>query len=494
MPAKRELPETAFMIDLRPILLVVGILLTTLGTAMLLPALFDVAAGNDDWAVFAASSALTLFVGVSLTFANWGQTRELTIKQAFLLTTLAWIMLTAFSALPLRWSRLNISYTDAFFEAMSGVTTTGATVLSGLETMPPGILLWRGLLQWLGGLGIIVMALSVLPMLRVGGMQLFRVEGFDTAGKILPRATQIAGELSVLYVGLTVICAVGYRLAGMSSFDAIVHSMTTIATGGFSTRDTSIGGFDSAPIEIVCITFMIVGSLPFALYLQAVHKNFRALWSNSQVRWFFATAAGLSALAWVAYRHVELEAGQSKLLDAVFNVVSVMTGTGYATTDYDNWSAMAVAVFFFAMFVGGCSGSTSCGIKIFRFQVLFQSLRQKVRMIFYPHGVFLETYEGRPLSSEVIDAVMAFFFLYLGSFAAVAIALNIIGLDIITALSASATAISNVGPGLGPIIGPAGNFATLPPEAKWILSFAMLLGRLELFAVLVLFLPTFWRS
>jgi len=482
------------MIDLRPVLLAVGILLSTLGAAMFLPALFDAAAGNTDWRVFAASAGVTLFVGVGLTVSNWGRSRELSIKQAFLLTTVSWVALTAFAAIPFAWSSLELSYTDSFFEAMSGITTTGSTIITDLREAPPGLLLWRGLLQWLGGLGIIVMALSVLPMLKVGGMQLFRVEGFDTAGKILPRATQIAGELAVLYIVLTAICASAYNISGMSAFDALVHSMTTIATGGYSNHNASIGHFDSMPIELTAILFMVLGSLPFALFLRALHGDIRAMLQDSQVRWFLGTLAVFSAVGVYAHAPGAAVTESGKYVDSVFNVVSIMTGTGYATSAYDVWSPMAVSLFFILMFIGGCSGSTSCGIKIFRFQVLFQGLRQKIRLMFHPHGVFLETYNGRPLSQEVISAVTTFFFMYIGAFAVIAILLELIGLDTISAVSGAATALCNVGPALGETIGPASNFASLPDSAKWVLSVAMLIGRLELFAVLVLILPAFWLS
>ncbi len=482
------------MIDLRPLLLVIGILLTTLGTSMFMPALFDIAAGNDGWVVFAASGGVTIFTGVALTFANWGRTTGLTVKQAFLLTTISWLVLTAFAALPFAWSSLDLSYTDAFFEAMSGITTTGSTVIVGLDTLSPGILLWRGLLQWLGGLGIIVMALSVLPMLKVGGMQLFRTEGFDTAGKILPRATQIAGELSMLYIFLTAACAVSYRIAGMSAFDALVHAMTTIATGGYANYDASFGHFGSDAIKFIGIIFMVLGSLPFVLYLQMVRGDITALARDSQVRWFLGTVCVFTLVGVAAYSSLEIRPSDASTLDAAFNVVSIMSGTGYSTGNFDNWGPLAVSLFFVLMFIGGCSGSTSCGIKIFRFQVLFQGMRQKLRLMFHPHGIFLETYNGRPLSGEVISAVMAFFFLYMASFIVIALALSFTGLNHLSAISSAATAISNVGPGLGVEVGPSGNFAAIPDSAKWIMSAAMLLGRLELFAVLVLFLPAFWRN
>ncbi|MHA1164729.1 MAG: TrkH family potassium uptake protein [Alphaproteobacteria bacterium] len=482
------------MIDLRPILLVTGVLLATLGCAMMIPALYDLTVGHEDWLIFSASATITLFVGVGLAFANRGRTESFSIKQAFLLTNVIWVSLTAFGALPFAWSQLDISYTDAFFESMSGITTTGATILTGLDKAPPGILLWRALLQWLGGLGIIVMAISLLPILQVGGMQLFRVEGFETEGKFMPRATQIAGSLSVLYLAITTICAVTYYIAGMSVFDAVVHSMTTIATGGFSSHDASIAYFSSPLIEAVSILFMIAGSLPFVLYLKELRGGRGALFADSQVRWFFGTAAIFCVLAFIAYQPSQPEPLGPRLITIVFNVVSIMTGTGYATTAYDTWSAMAVVVFFILMFIGGCSGSTSCGMKIFRFQIIFEMIRCRLQAVIHPKGVFVERYNGAPIADTVTSAVMGFFFLFLLCFAIIATLLTFIGLDTVTALSAAASAVANVGPGLGQIVGPVGTYAGLPDSAKWILSFGMLLGRLEIFTVIVLFTPTYWRA
>jgi trk system potassium uptake protein TrkH len=482
------------MIDLRPILLVAGVLLATLGCAMMIPALYDLTVGHEDWLTFAASATITLFVGIGLAFANRGRTENFSIKQAFLLTNVAWVSLTAFGALPFAWSHLDISYTDAFFESMSGITTTGATIFTELDKAPPGILLWRGLLQWLGGLGIIVMAISILPLLQVGGMQLFRVEGFETEGKFMPRATQLAGSLIAVYFGITLICAVSYYIAGMSIFDALVHSMTTIATGGFSNHDASIAYFSSPVIEVLSIVFMVAGSLPFLLYLKEMRGGRGALMNDSQVRWFFGTAAIFIVLALIAYQPSQPEPLGPRLITVVFNVISIMTGTGYATTAYDTWSAMAVVVFFVLMFIGGCSGSTSCGMKIFRFQIIFEMIRCRLKAVIYPKGVFVERYNGAPIADTVTSAVMGFFFLFLLCWAIIATLLSLIGLDTVTALSAAASAVANVGPGLGQIVGPVGNYADLPDSAKWILAFGMLLGRLEIFTVIVLFTPTYWRA
>lgn len=481
------------MFDFRPILLVLGVLLATLGCAMMVPAIVDLASNNDDWRVFAASSLLTMMVGTSLWVGSRGGPAELSLRQAFVMTVGAWVSLSAFGALPLMWSGIVPSYTDAFFEAMSGLTTTGATVISGLDSAPPGVLFWRAILQWLGGLGIIVMAISVLPMLRVGGMQLFKAEAFDTPEKILPRATQISGIMTLIFIALTAFCAVLYYLAGMALTDAIMHAMTTVATGGFSSKDASIGHFNSAAIDWIAIVFMCSGSLPFLLYIKTLQGEPTTLFRDAQVRAFFVLLACFIVIIWLYQHFAGVHDGLEGLRYAAFNVVSIMTGTGYANADYNAWGPFAAGLFFIVMFIGGCAGSTSCGIKVFRIQVMFANLAQHLNRIVYPNGVFVPRFNGRRLGDNVIAAVQSFVFLYIFSFAVLAIALNLTGLDDLTAISGAATAISNVGPGLGEIIGPAGNFQSLNDTAKWLLSFGMLLGRLELFTVLVLFIPQFWR-
>lgn len=481
------------MFDFRPILLVLGVLLATLGSAMMVPAIVDLASANPDWRIFAASSLLTMMVGIGLWVASRGRPTEMGLRQAFVMTVGAWVALAAFGALPLMWSGIVPSYTDAFFEAMSGLTTTGATVIVGLDDAPPGVLFWRAILQWLGGLGIIVMAISVLPMLRVGGMQLFKAEAFDTPEKILPRATQISGIMTLIFIALTAICAVLYHLAGMSLSDAIMHAMTTVATGGFSTKDASIGHYDSAAIDWIAVVFMCFGSLPFLLYIKTLQGEPGALFRDSQVRAFFALLAGFILMIWLFQHSTGVHDGLEGLRYAAFNVVSVMTGTGYANADYNAWGPFSAGLFFVVMFIGGCAGSTSCGIKVFRFQVMTANFVQHLNRIVYPNGVFVPRFNGRPLGDNVIAAVQSFVFLYIFSFAVLAIALNLTGLDDLTAISGAATAISNVGPGLGEIIGPAGTFKELNDTAKWLLSGGMLLGRLELFTVLVLFVPQFWR-
>lgn len=481
------------MNNIRPIFLVIGILLTSLGCAQMLPAIYDLGMNNEHWQVFAFSSAITLFFGIAMTLASGGHTGTISIRQAFVLTAGSWLALTAFSALPFAFSPvMNMSYTDAFFEAMSGITTTGATVIGNLRDTPHGILLWRGILQWVGGLGVIVMAVAVLPILKVGGMQFFRVESFDTSEKILPRATQISGVLTLVYVVLTLVCAAAYNVAGMNRFDAVVHAMTTVATGGYSNHDASIGHFDNQAIELIAILFMILGSLPFLLYVKMLQGHHTSLLRDAQVKGFFKIVAVAIFLAWIAQATAGHEPGMLEFRDASFAVISIMTGTGYTTVDYSQWGVFAVSLFFVVMFIGGCSGSTSCGIKVFRFQVVYANLKTGARKIIHPNGIFLPYYNGQRLEDSIIQSVMTFLFLFLLSFLAVAFLLTLFGLDLLTALSASATSLANVGPGLGEV-GPAGNFAHLPDAVKWILSGAMLLGRLEIFAVLVFFLPSFWK-
>ena len=475
-------------------MLVTGVLVATLGAAMLLPALVDLAADNDDWMIFATASMMTMLFGLGLFVANRGAPKGLSTRQAMLMTVIAWTALVAFGALPILWSGVVPSYTDAFFESMSGLTTTGATVITGLDTAPPGILFWRGLLQWLGGLGIIVMAIAVLPMLQIGGMQLFKAEAFDTAEKILPRATQISMSITLVFIAMTGICAVSYMAVGMAADDAVIHAMTTVATGGFSTKDSSIGFFQSPGVEWIAIIFMFLGSIPFLIYVQVLQGRFRTILVDDQVKAFTGFIAVCIVIGWVMAHFSESHRGLEALRHAAFNVISITTGTGYASTDYGLWGPHAVTFFFIIMFVGGCAGSTSCGIKIFRFQVLFEAVRQHISQVMYPHGVFRAHFNGKPIQDRVVASVMSFFFLFVASFVVLSILLRLSGMDTVTALSGAGTALSNVGPGLGDIIGPAGNFKSLSDTQKWLLAGGMLLGRLELFTVLVLFLPRFWRS
>jgi len=482
---------------LRPILYLIGGMLSVLAIAMLIPVGVDLYADNEDWKAFALSSVITFTVGVALLyFARVRLDSGLTLRQAFLLTPMAWLSVVLFAALPLYISdfeQMRDSFANAFFEAMSGLTTTGATVIVGLQDAPPGVLIWRAILQWLGGIGIIATAIAILPALGVGGMQLFRTESSDRSEKVLPRVREVAAAITTIYVGFTIACIAAYWLAGMSGFDAVAHGLSTIATGGFSTHDTSLGHFTNPAIHWIAVFFMIAGAVPFVLYVRLFQGETDPL-RNSQVRVLlsFLVVVVLGMTLWLTL------SGRFDFFDALrlaaLNVVSVVTTSGFASADYGAWGNIAIGVFFGLMFVGGCTGSTTGGVKIFRYEVMAKLLQSYFRHLLYPRGIFPRTYAGRELPDDVIHSVVVFFSLFFICYGAITVTLMAFDLDFLTSASAAVSALSNVGPGLGPIIGPAGNFATLPDTVKWILAFAMLLGRLELFTVLILFMPRFWRG
>jgi len=483
------------MIDFRPILHICGILLCVMAVAMLLPALADAAAANPDWLVFLTSAALTAFIGGSLALATHSREPiELSRRQAFLLTTSAWLMVSASGTLPLLFYDGGLSFVDAVFEAVSGITTTGATVMSGLAEQPPGILLWRSMMQWMGGIGIIVMAIVMLPFLGVGGMQLFETESSERSGRIVPRARQFVAYIGSIYGVLTLVCFFLYWSFGMSPADAINHAMTSIATGGYSTHDGSLGYFDSAAIQWTAVAFMIMGGIPFVAYIRFVRGRPQAFWQDEQIRGYlgFLAVVSLVLAVWLIPA-MDMPFGEG-VRTAAFNVVSIVTTTGYATADYSAWSTLSMGLFFALIFIGGCTGSTSGGIKMYRHQILWISVRAYARRLIRPHRMDVLAYGGQHITPEIQTSVLAFLAIFVGAFSVTAVALAALGLDFVTALSASASAFANVGPGLGEIIGPAGNFSSLPDAAKWILSGAMILGRLELFTVLVLLDPDYWRG
>lgn len=485
------------MKDIRIVFVAVGTLLCVLAGAMLLPALADAESDNGDWLVFLVSSILTFFFAISMILAAaQGRRRaaRITVRQTFILTTMAWVSLAVFAALPFAMADTGLSPVGALFEAMSGITTTGATAMSDLASKPPGILLWRAILQWIGGVGIIVLSLAVLPMLQIGGMQLFRTESSDKLEKILPRARQFAASIGAIYAGATLLCATAYFAAGMSPFDAICHALTTISTGGFSTYDASMAAFNNAAVEWIAILFMLVGGISFGTLVLAFNGRPEAFLHDSQLHWFLGVCL-VATLAVTAWRVAGLEdAGLSTLRLAAFSVVATVTGTGFAAVDYDIWGPFAHTAFFALMFIGGCTGSTTGGIKVFRFQILFLTMRRQVFGLIHPHGVRTPVYNGQPVQVDVALAVTSFFFMYGLSVMVVAILLGLFGMDFMTAISAAAAAVGNVGPGLGDIVGTAGNYGAVPDGGKLVLAFAMLLGRLELFTVLVLFSPSFWRG
>ncbi len=477
-----------------PVIYVIGWFLLMLGVAMFFPAAADWMAGNVNWAVFAISGAGTFFAGASFVLATRGAPLDIDLRQGFLLTTGSWVTVALFGALPFAYSDLlPLTYTDAFFETMSGLTTTGATVLIGLDQLPPGVLLWRGLLQWFGGIGIIVMAVAMFPLLKVGGMQLFRMESSDRSEKAMSSVKRYTAALVLSYVALSILCATLLRLAGMTWFEAAVHAMATLSTGGYSTSDSSVGHWDSPFIHWIITVFMLLGALPFVVYIHMMRQGPTFLLRDSQIRAFLSFLCTVIAVIVLWLWASGGFSFERALRETAFNVVSVVTTTGFAVSDYSRWGALPFGVFFLLLFIGGCTGSTGGGIKVFRFQILWVAFRAYIWSRIYPHGVQALTYEGRPVSTDVVLGVLVFILIFLMTVMATSLILEGLGLDLVTALSGAATAVANVGPGLGDIIGPSGTFASLPAPAKWVLAIAMLLGRLEFLAVLVLFSPGFWR-
>ena len=473
----------------------IGILLIILGAFMLIPFIVEFIYDEEN-STFLSSSALTTFIGILLILTNLEENRKLNLQQAFLLTTLSWLSIAVFGSIPFLFSDLNLSIVDSFFESMSGITTTGSTIIVNLESTPKSILIWRAILQWLGGIGVIVMAITILPLLNVGGMQLFKKDQVsDASEKILPKTREVTLVISIIYLVLTLTCGVAYWFVGMNLFDSIAHSMTTIATGGFSTHSDSIGYFQNPKIEIISIIFIILGSLPFIAYIKFFKGEKKIFLKDSQIRGLLNILI-ISILLMIAYLMFDNKTYDflDNLRISTFNVVSILSGTGYVTSDFSSWGKFPLIFFLFLMFVGGCAGSTTCGIKIFRFQILGRFIISQIKKLVYPHGIFPIKYNNEIISNTFIYSIITFVFLYFFIFFILAALLSINGLDFVTSISGSASAISNVGPGLGDIIGPDGNFSDLPNFSKLSLSLGMLLGRLELFAVLVLFFPSFWKN
>jgi trk system potassium uptake protein TrkH len=478
----------------KTIFFIIGTLLIILGLFMLAPYGVQILYKENSHS-FLSSALVTILIGVLFVLANLQEIHQLNLKQTFFFSTLAWIAVAFFGSIPFILSDLNFSFSDSFFESMSGITTTGSSVIIDLDKSPKSILLWRAIMQWLGGVGIIVMAITVLPLLKVGGMQLFRVESSDKPEKILPRTIQVASIIIFTYLILTLFCVFFYRIFGMNLFDSIAHAMTTIATGGFSTHNESIGYFKNSKIEIVATIFIILGSIPFITYLKFIKGNKKIFFQDVQIRgliylFVFSTFIMFLYLLFNNNSNLLIE----KIRIASFNVVSILSGTGYVTNDFSLWGKFPLIFFLFLMFIGGCAGSTACGIKIFRFQLLFLFINNQIKKIIYPNSVFILKYNNHKITDSYMNSIIVFIFAYLFIFVLVAILLSVTGLDFLSAISGAATSISNVGPGLGDIIGPNGNFKSIPEVSKWILSFSMLLGRLELFAVLILFFPSFWRD
>ena len=481
------------MSNYKTVFFTLGVLQIILGIFMIIPIIIQNVYGEFD-SSFVIASIITLVFGILFVISNLDYDKKINLHQAFLLTSLSWITIAIFGALPLFFSKLNLSFTDSFFESMSGITTTGSTIITNLEGTPKSILLWRALLQWLGGIGIIVMAITLMPIMNVGGMLLFKVLNTDSTNEILPSSKEISIKLIFIYTILTLLCAFSYKVFGMNFFDSLTHSMTTLATGGFSNYNDSIGYFNNNKIEWTAILFIILGSIPFIAYVKFISGNKKIFLSDTQIKTLIKLIMFSIMILFCYLLIKDNNFSLSNIRSISFNVVSILTGTGYVTQEFDKWGSFPLFYFLILMFIGGCAGSTTCGVKIFRVQILYKFIVNQLKKVIYPRGIFVIKYENNNVNDKFLASIISFIYLYIIIFFTLTALLSITGLDFITSISGAATSISNVGPGLGTIIGPNGNFSELPDISKWILSVGMILGRLELFAILVLFLPSFWRN
>jgi len=465
-----------------------------MGTAMLAPLLFDLYEGDPEWHTFLQSAVITISAGAATSIAcSNGVKSGMTVRLAFILTTGAWIALPSFGALPFIIGETHLSLVDAMFEAMSGMTTTGATAIPGLENHSYGILLWRGILQWLGGLGIVIVAMIFLPVMKVGGMQFFQSEGFDTFGKALPRALDISKGLLGIYITLTVICTLSFMASGMSIQDSIVHAFTTIATGGYSTSDASFAAFPGAP-QYVAVIFMMMAGVPFVRLFQLARGSAQPLFRDMQVRAYFVWTSYAVALC-VGFRlFTEGEFSEELFRTTLFNVVSIFSGTGFGDGDVLAWGAFPFAVLFCVGTIGACSGSTGCAIKLFRYQIALRAIGAQIRKMHSPNRIVSVRFEGRVVSPEVLDSIMFLFTGFILSFGVLIVLLGMTGLSFMAAVTGAWTSIFNIGPVFGPEVTASGAVYEFPSAAKWLMIVGMLMGRLEIVAVFVLFIPRFWRS
>ena len=479
------------MSNYKTVFFTLGILQIILGISMVFPIIIQIIFDELD-SSFIGASLITIIFGTLFFLSNLDHDKKLSLQNAFLLTALSWLSIAVFSSLPFIFSNLNLSITDSFFESMSGITTTGSTIITDLNSSPKAILLWRALLQWLGGIGIIVMAITLMPIMNVGGMQLFKVSSSDASEKILPKTKEITLRLILIYLILTFLCSFFYNICGMKFFDSLTHSMTTIATGGFSNYNESIGYFNNIKIEIISMIFIILGSIPFIAYIKFLSGKKNIFYTDTQIKSFIKIIFYSILILFIYLTIFNKSFSDISLRSISFNVISILTGTGYVTQNFDNWGSFPLVYFLILMFIGGCAGSTACGIKIFRVQILYLFLKNQLKKIIYPRGIFIIKYDNNNVNEKFMASIIAFIYLYIIIFFIITAMLTLSGLDFTTSISGAATSISNVGPGLGELIGPNGNFSQLPDFSKWVLSFGMILGRLELFAILVLFLPSFW--
>lgn len=473
-----------------------GLLLILFSFIMLPPAGISLLYQDDAFWGFVNGALITAVTGLILWFPVRHTRQELRLRDGFLVVVMFWTLLGIFGALPMSiLGPLGLSFTDAVFESASGLTTTGATVIVGLDDLPKSILFYRQLLQWVGGMGIIVLAVAILPMLGVGGMQLYRAEtpGPVKDTKLTPRINETAKALWYIYLGLTLACAFLYLLAGMDLFDAIAHSFSTVAIGGFSTHDASIAYFESPAIEWICIVFMFLSGINFGLHFFVVRRmNFRLYLQDEEFRFYLTILISVALIACAFLLGVGIYEGFTDALRyAVFQVVSMGTTTGFATTEFSKWPGVLPVLLIFVSFVGGCAGSTGGGIKVVRFLLLFKQGARELKRLVHPKAHVNVKIGKHPLSDRVQEAVWGFFSAYVAVFSVMLLLLMMAGLDQVTAFSAVAACLNNLGPGLGDV---AANYANVNDFVKWVLCFAMLLGRLEIFTLMVLLTPAFWRA
>ncbi len=482
------------MIDVRPVGYVIGLAVATLGVLMVLPMITDYLRDDPNWQAFLESGAVCILFGTVLAIAcSNGRGGGLTLRQSFLLTTGLWVSLPLFGSLPLILGAPGLQFTDAMFEAVSGVTTTGTTVIVGIDDLPRGANLWRGLLQWLGGLGIVIVAMIFLPVMKVGGMQFFRSEGFDTLGKILPRALDISTALIQIYLVLTVACTLTYFSLGMTGFDAIVHALATVSTGGFSSNDASFGAYIGAR-EYAAVVFMLLASMPFIRFVQVWQGQIGPLWRDAQVRAYLRwNCYAIAAVVGYEIIHYDKPFFDT-LRESTFNIVSTFSGTGFASVDLAGWGPFPLVVLIIVGLIGGCTSSTGCSVKVFRYLILFEAIRIQVRRLHSPNASMAVRYQGQKVGDDITNSVIVFFTLFILSFGVLAVGLSLTGLTTKTAITAAWTAIANVGPAFGPEVGPTGAVDGFPAGAKWLMIAGMLVGRLELLSVYVLFMVRFWRN
>ena len=472
---------------------IVGLLLMLFSASMLTPIIVGTVYSDTTWQSFLFSFAITIIIGFIAWYPVRENKKELKLRDGFMVVALFWIVLGSFGAIPFFYAdETSMSITDSIFESISGLTTTGATVITGLDSLPKSILYYRQQLQWLGGMGIIVLAVAILPMLGVGGMQLYKAEtpGPIKDNKLTPRITETAKALWYVYLSFTIICALSYYLAGMNAFDALSHSFSTVAIGGFSTHDTSIGYFDNNAIEIIAIIFMFIAGINFSLHFFAWQsKNFAHYLQDHEFRAYFKIILILSIIV-IALLYRFDDQNHQNFINGLFHAVSIATTTGFTTSDFAAWPGALPILLILASFIGGSAGSTAGGIKVIRILLIYKQAVREIKRLVHPNAEIPVKVGKDPVSNRVVDAVWGFFSIYLIVFAFMLLAMMITGLDHTTAFSAVAATINNLGPGLGEI---SSGFSNVPEGAKWIAIAGMLLGRLEIFTLLVLITPTFWR-